>query len=917
MARSEIYNELKRLMSKPKMVFNKGLLDTDNDKYNGYVTDFKNMEVNEKGGAGAVSKRKGTIVMNSTSDAVKYILLEEIAISGCKMQLGISTKRDVVVFTDAFPNKTIDLCREGQPYFTSDNSTFTYECKFKSGEKFWLLDDGSFYFIVANTGEAYRIDKQGQVKFAARRSVGGTTTLTTSFDELRTPRTNVAQDICCYVDIVDATNKQLDKFYIADNVLEGQHIPTAGSYRAATVNDAGVVSVFSDPITLPDYGYRAFSTAPIVNLKAKGTALEVTSGMSEISFWGEPDSTSSDDIYLARLNPGSYKTYNRSTFPSTDAETGLAQVASDVSCVLMYAMSEREMGRDSDNINIGSPATSLSDQYMYLAVPRRSSEARALNLGRDSSNNFLKLKNINLKTLPDDDGAGTPSTFWNIRKKPSWEGKGYGDITTYIEEGNEVSGTWFSDLAPSTIDSYQTNHTEITYAGTTANSYTNWDIYALHCPPEVHNMFKQKNPDAVSNIVIEDSTDSSVKFSYCGIICDCDVELITDTSSGSTTGYVLPILTLVLDSNVTESIVACEHKKADHWDFENISFLTSLNSADPLYTDGEQVNPYTYEYQLKDAADAFLTGSDTTINNAFLSDRIAIWNDGDIISISQKAFGCPIAKGYGILYAAYFSKLTPSSPVSNSNINDEYFPATSRYGNISGLVRHVVSPITVPMYSSIRRAPYKISEFTNIITDAGHLVFNAGKLFVSQGQRLWIGDSSLLLKIPVEINSSIHHMVAFHDGVLLFTDNGVIRVNNKGQLFYSQNYNALKVISSGTEVFFVTSENQIFRGKLMFSENNVPYIKFDNISAAISNFSFNATAIMTYFNNRLYVSNGMDIYRFNSELNSWDKHASFEKEINMLSHYKGKLIVSLYHEPERYNSYDVADSEAAAGGGYA
>ena len=97
-------------------------------------------------------------------------------------------------------------------------------------------------------------------------------------------------------------------------------------------------------------------------------------------------------------------------------------------------------------------------------------------------------------------------------------------------------------------------------------------------------------------------------------------------------------------------------------------------------------------------------------------------------------------------------------------------------------------------------------------------------------------------------------MTAIYDGVIIFTEKGINRVNGEGKVFKSATRRAKKVVSSGEQAFFVDDQGMVVRGKLMFSENNVPFLQFDEVSSAIQNIEFGDDPEMTFFDNMLYIS---------------------------------------------------------------
>ena len=78
MSRTELVNELNRYLKTPTVTFEKGLMQTDNDSVLGYVSDLKNMEIDN----GVVSRRSGNRYLSNPDVTNKYIFMKELIVNG-------------------------------------------------------------------------------------------------------------------------------------------------------------------------------------------------------------------------------------------------------------------------------------------------------------------------------------------------------------------------------------------------------------------------------------------------------------------------------------------------------------------------------------------------------------------------------------------------------------------------------------------------------------------------------------------------------------------------------------------------------------------------------------------------------------------------------------------------------------------
>jgi len=880
---------LSRLMSRPKITFEKGLIDVDRDSINGYVSDLNNMEINN----GAVSKRKGSVVMNDNTEAEKWLLLEEINISGTNLLLCINAKRECYVVSDAYPEMNIKLCKDGfEPIFKTGSGDSTYWMQFKTGDKFWLLDTGRFYIVVSNTGEAYRIMRDGVIRFSESKAPYTHTVPNDVQDRIL--RSRSTRDIVCYVNIIDATNSVCDGAYSGE-VSDPRYERIRGDFRFAYMNDSNVISKFSDTVYYHDYAKRVFSTLPL----SKAT-------MNGYSFEGAEE----DGVrYIVETDDGYRKqtSFTPNTLIDVDALMFVVRgtpdpTASDWNSDLM------ETTKNMPTTANGKLVEELS-KGIYVVIPRLENTDTTC-LG--TTTGLLKVSNIE-----SDGNYSLPSVSAPIDStitSDSWDDYDGSREDFYTEffggdiiEGSGPVGTTNPFSEPKAKRTFSASN----YNVVSANSYA-WQIYKLDVP-DSYLKAAFETVTWIVNVTQDDATwdpsdsaalDTTLQHRFYGRILKCSIALTTD-DVGANTSYNIPASGARIEGVISDTLIKATNKCGNHWNYSRTTLdaLLAQNGLD------------SFELSIMSADDSVLIPLDTDEITAVTDEqirrrRLVVWNDGEIVSIAQKGFGQANFNCYDFAYGA----TVDSNLEGNVNYASASKPISFNEKThwINNLVK-INSPVTWSKNKSITSFPYDIPAFQELITSAKSVVFNAGKVFVVQENKLWIGESGLVLTNPISVDSTIEHMTALYDGVVIFTEKGISRVNGKGKLFKSATRRAKKAISSGERIYFVDDGGMVVRGRLVFSENNVPLIQYDNVSEAIVNIEFGDDPEMTLFDDMLYISDGDNVYRFNDKLSTWDKHISYGKKIRKLSHYDGKLVTFIYDDPDRFNSFYI--SPTSGGGG--
>jgi len=886
MAKGGIINELSRLISRPKVTFEKGLIDVDRDAINGYVSKLENMEIDNS----AVVKRKGSIVMNDNEQAKRWMLLEEINISGSRMLLCVDAKKYCYVISDTYPGLNIKLCVDGaDPIFTDGGGAPSFHMQFKTGTKFWLLDTGAFYIVVSDTGEAYRIRRDGVVRFSSGRNYDDPTTSTDVENNITASRSS--RDIQCWANIITATNEDCRGAFSAD-IEDPRLEEVRGDMRFAYMNDAGVISKFSDISSYPTYAKRVFSPLPLVSMQTNKIVTE---------------SLDDDDISYITVDNGVYTISD--TFTPTDdiksVKAFIVHVSGSVEDWEWRTAGATPMWGNRPTLarrDAGETTNIVVEEIpngTWLVIPKLQGSSDTACL--ENTKGFVKIKNASVA-----DYIGFQDFTTSITSTISRQTTGDYDGSMYRDVHYEAfQASQHGNLGAK--KSFQATNYNVMY-----EDLYDWQMYKFETSEEFEALFDDENT-CIANMTISTSSQDYSDWDpshgtyanmnllnrFFGVVGTCEVELVESSTSGIS--YDLPSVSVAISGTASDVLVKAVNKEGNHWSLETTTF------SDEVANNGFDMARLSFT----ESKTALLSvpDDDTAIvlDEQLKRRRLVVWNDGKVISIAQKGYGHLGTYALDFIYGS-----TVSSSVSgNTNFADATYPVVFNSSDqsqpyMSNLVRKITCPVTWSKNKNITSFPHKIPSFQALITAAEHIVFNSGKVFVVQGNRLWIGNEGLVLTNPVEIDSTIEHMTAIYDGVMLFTEKGISRVNGEGKLFKSATRRAKKVISSGEQAFFVDDKGMVVRGKLMFSENNVPFLKFDEISEAIQNIEFGDDPEMTFFDDMLFISDGENVYRFNNSLSIWDKHIAYEKKIRKLSHYRGNLVTFIYDNPDRFNSFYIA-----------
>ena len=292
MPKSQIYEELKRLLVNPKITFEKGLIATSNDTTLGYVSDMNNMEIE----GGVISNRKGSFCLNDPDEEYAWRVLTEATLCGVSMLIGVTMKREVYVMVEEIHQKLMPIYKKGiDPFRIGSDGDLSFKLQFTRGSKFFIenMESEQYFYIANEFGDIFRINKDSYIQFfeeydydsrpdsyrVEADAVRGLGSYTDFF----------SKNIGVYLDVVDVSFKE--NFSIIPIGHDNEFtVPVRGNIRYAPINNAGIIGRFSDTIAITDYKRLVFSPFNGEILQSKDGDLRVNAGFREYTFTPQPES---------------------------------------------------------------------------------------------------------------------------------------------------------------------------------------------------------------------------------------------------------------------------------------------------------------------------------------------------------------------------------------------------------------------------------------------------------------------------------------------------------------------------------------------------------------------------------------------------------------------------------------------------
>jgi hypothetical protein len=780
--------EANKLLRSPKIVFNNGISDNNEDTANGFVTQLENMEIRNNG----ITRRLGSKLLNQKNNLRKYYFMEEVEVSGCSILIGLDTNRRLYCWVEEFEEMDFEV--HNDTFLTGDNSGNVF---FTRGAKFFTWSNQEYFYIMNDYGDAIDICLNGHISF---RYGGSETLISTTYDKLRGSDGYDLNDYVCYLNIRNVTNKKLENFFITADP-DKEHIPIQGNIRVASVNEAGIISEFSEPVFIPEKQHSYISTIPVYPTRD-------VDGSKYISptFATQAEQQADDAVIFERSWNTALDTFSQDIITYPTSTTVLP-----IDAFMFYV--------NTDNTG----ATTLDNDSLYFWLPSTSLTTSS-NLGR-----IFRISNME---------AIDPTTSLSVDL--AFNSAIYTKMTGHIPNFNAPTTAYTTSASSITTTSVLTSAIKI-------------DSSFL----KLSNIFQK-----FRDYNIREGGISKYKFNglflKAEVAFSAGVPVYYDFGGGVNQGYVS-----YKDNDLWSRNGRLEHLGADHWQD------TEIYPPDTIKGDVKDIDPMTGEIEIRTSLNTDLYFNKSAAS--FSGEQFVVIKNNSVIAKSQLA----VSNEETIIYDLETERIKDGSA-------NEQTGFTLKKWKV---------PVTNLALQSLRSYPINRSIYTQIITNVKDMAFNNGKLYVIQGGKLWIGDTSLLLKDFIQISSTIEHIVGFSDGCLVFTQGeGIIRINRENKKTITEDHRAKAVARGAGGVFFISNDNKVYFAHMVYQENGVPFIKFEEISQAIYNVDWDDDPKMIFINDTLYIARDKDVWGFFE--GGWKKRYTFNDEtIESIHKYRDELVV--------------------------
>lgn len=268
--------------------------------------------------------------------------------------------------------------------------------------------------------------------------------------------------------------------------------------------------------------------------------------------------------------------------------------------------------------------------------------------------------------------------------------------------------------------------------------------------------------------------------------------------------------------------------------------------------------------------------------------RFVVWNDGNIVAVSQKCF-------------ANSEDLVPVYSKSNTSSGNR----SVNYQNDLDMIGYL--PVCAIENIYLRGFSYNPPPLQKDIQFIKSIAENSDVVFMVENGVVWIGSNleMLLFNYKATMNDSVDFVCRMDNGVVAFSKDNISFVDPKGNVIPVHNLADFKNVTAlkakylpDGNVYGVTSSGELFRISIQYTENNNKYYQADNISKNISETVFDSSTDIAFSNNTIWFSRDSDIYGFSRR--GWTKKNVFgdNKILGIFTH-KDSLCVIFYNEPMR------------------
>lgn len=923
-----VRNELIRLARQPKVTSEKGIIRTPNDSVRGYVSDLVNAEAIN----GGAERRTGTKALDNPTSSRRWQLQFEENISGASIFFCVSHNGIIMAFCDEFPEVAFIANKTGFTKFIYNNSTTnaeveSYETVFERGTKFWHIKGDDEFVVVNDYGDYFTFNKKGCVQFLKTSNQNHTYN---TVSRLRGLRYALNETAGLYVDVVYSKSLHSKKFYTV-TAPESKYVSIRGNISTIPVYDNGKLGASSNTTFFDKYKPVYVSMIPTWSIydaglyKVKQHTVNTTD-LSDVKYGTLSGTLSATN---SELNGISTREYSMSSSFSPEG----AYMIESRPCMFFTKGSA---------LSGTKPKLFMYMDYrFYIEIAGRLASTDTLTTMPFSDLKFIKVDNLAYPKNDlnfESDGTISQGVFGT-----SDSAEGFVFSIKAVEYSTKIPFRYSPRVVSSDLDYIAYGENIIRTNPSTGGAdieqkYTGY-IYEIECPDEIipflanAEMFGGTNTGWMFGTDWDVSTPTaptplfSEKVNHFGyeendlgdlvpsspesfsntarILFTGNVYIKKDTSNGKAVQFAdvawVYELNDTLDSDT--AYVVMKNLGYDNWtvsyDFSKYADLgVSLIKANT----GEYVISTGTSY----ASDGWdvICRYDDYLNWVKFGNRFAVWNDGKIIGISQKAF---VDSTYKPIYSITDTR---AAKVYDDAIASGLVPCQTTVDVSIGYM-----PVMALDYMSLRSFGYVkefISEGMNNPIDVAE---NLGNVYKADGGTLSVGSfvNSFVFTEQYNFGQEIVAIKPILSGVVVFTKSDMFYVSSKGtreEVSGKLNLKSSRIIKAKNYdniIFGLTDGNDIFALTVAFSDNGNPYVKCENLSGAIPCMQWDSNVDFAYSNGTIWVATGSEIWGFFN--GGWTKKYEFsEKIIHSISSFRDRLAVSFDDDIIiRSVSIDLAD----------
>jgi len=909
---SEFRKELVRIFKSPKLVFTKGMMSKANDNLEGYVSDLTNMEIDSEGVA---KRRMGSFCLLNPDDDREWLLYLVTKISGCDLIFLVDYSGNIYCVSENYPEKIFTLNKSGfTKLYYPDTDTFSYEARFDRGTKFFYADRPETLTMMNDFGDTITINKNGSIRFlgTSDQQESYETAIRKDFDSITWGSYGVYvnlkythKKIINTFDLIRTTAKTYDperRFIPAINSIQGE-------VKVAQVDSDGRIGRCSPAQFISSYGEYIVSL--VSGYTVEGTCFWKR-GIFDFSvtksYQFPQENSKRTRIFARRVNNDT----TTATLSDVDVECKDLPYAFSLTSFVKSASSKRRacmFGIHPDNIE--DPKREFVKATMWFDYNFTSGQetAEIRRFCPDNIGCLLKAVSVRAYRTAFDNVsdpaklANEVTTAGGLFLSDGWNTTGIGStgIGSFSTQDIEELPVYVIKAKYCAVIPYK-------YGASITPVIGNFDAFInlksdidvnrggilfeviIGLPKNYINSNKMRfslfksngssliDEDAPTGIRTTDFVD--LLMGYVNFKEEAIEEEYVPTSF-------YPAQWMYDVPNSENSLVGLRNLGYDCWKAKrnlkmdtdilayankfDINIMGKMTPIDGLTEDeyGDLAASYDIVVDQDEYDEWFKNGT-----------RFAVMNDSKVIGVSQRCFA-----NSEDLVPVYKQSVTVSG-IRDINYQDDI--------DMIGYL-----PVCAIENMYIRGFVYDSPSIQKDVDKAKDIVENSGSVFLLENGRIWIGSNieSLVFNATTNLPDTANTIAKFDSGVLAFCKDSIKFVYSNGKFTDVQGLHQFKNVTCvkakwlpDGSVYAITSEGEIARISIQYTENNDKFYMAQNISYPISDVIFTHETDIAYSNNTIWFSRINDVYGFTR--NGWMSRVSFgDNIIKGIFTYKDELCI--------------------------